>query len=106
MHSKEMYAQVDWPGVVLSLAGSILLVFALESGGVQFAWRSAAVIASFIISGICLIGFSCWESFLTSRSTIMLPIFPTRLVAGRVIAASLVFVPALQQFDFNTHTDN
>lgn len=88
-----MITRIDWPGVVLSLAGSIVLVFALQQGGVQFPWRSGAIIACLVAAGLCWIAFGAWEAFLTKgKSKIrMIPIFPTRLVRGRVIGAALAY---------------
>jgi hypothetical protein len=40
-------AHIDWLGIILSLAGSVLLVFALESGGSQYSWDSAIIIVTF-----------------------------------------------------------
>jgi hypothetical protein len=51
-HSREMYAQVDWHEVLLSFAGSAILVFALEGGSVEYGWSSGAIVSSFVISGI------------------------------------------------------
>jgi hypothetical protein len=89
--SRELFAQVDWPGVVLSLVASVVLCFALESGGNQYPWNSAAIIASLVISGISWVAFTVWQAHLTARAgkMAMLPIFPTRLVGHRVIAAAL-----------------
>jgi hypothetical protein len=89
--SRELFAQVDWPGVVLSLVASVVLCFALESGGNQYPWDSAAIIASLVISGISWVAFTVWQALLTARAgkMAMLPIFPTRLVGHRVIAAAL-----------------
>src|SRR5277367_1285724 len=89
--SRELFAQIDWPGVVLSLVASVVLCFALENGGNQYPWNSAAIISSFVISGISWVAFTVWQAFLTARAgkIAMLPIFPTRLVGHRVIAAAL-----------------
>jgi hypothetical protein len=89
--SREMFAQIDWPGVMLSLVASIVLCFALESGGNQYPWNSAAIIVSLVISGVSWVAFTVWQAFLTARAgkMAMLPIFPTRLVGHRVIAAAL-----------------
>ena len=84
--------QIDWPGAVLSLAASVILLFALEEGGVIYAWGSAPIIATLAASGACWIFFGFWEAYLTpkKRRRVMLPIFPLRLATHRVIAASLM----------------
>lgn len=89
--SGAMLAQVDWPGAVLSVAASATLVFALESGGSQFQWSSPAIIVSIVLSGLSWVAFTLWQYYLTVQASKvkMLPIFPTRLVGHRVIAAAL-----------------
>ena len=86
-----MLAKVDWPGVVLSVAASVILVFALESGGTQYPWNSAAIIISFAFSGLSWVAFTLWQYYLTAQASKvkMLPIFPTRLVGHRVLTAAL-----------------
>lgn len=86
------FGRIDWPGAILSLAGSVLIIYALEQGGSEYAWDSAPIIVSFVIQGLCWAFFAAWEAFLTFRSSksAMLPIFPARLVIHRVIASAMV----------------
>lgn len=88
---KELLFRIDWPGIVLSLAGSIVLVFALQEGGLHYPWQSGVIIACLVVAGLCWIAFGLWEAVLTQgRLKIqMAPIFPTRLVQGRVVGAAL-----------------
>lgn len=83
------WATIDFPGAALLLAASILIVFAIESGGKQYAWSSAPVVATLAAGGVLWIAFSAWVSWLsrTSRqaSGRMIPIFPAYLVKQRVI---------------------
>ena len=90
--SKSALAQVDSPGVILSLVGSIMLVFALEQGGVKYPWNSGIIIASFVVAGAAWVTFGSWEAILTSgfAKTKMRPIFPTRLLTHRVVAIALL----------------
>ncbi len=91
-YSKSALAQVDLPGVILSLAGSIMLVFALEQGGVKYSWNSGIIIASFVVAGVAWVIFGLWEVILTSgfAKTTMRPIFPTRLLTHRVVATAFL----------------
>jgi hypothetical protein len=86
------WALVDWPGMILSLTGAILLVFALEGGGTQYSWQSSTIIASFVFSAICWVGFAVWEWFLTTKETrtSKLPVFPTIFVSHRVIGTAFL----------------
>ncbi|KAF8428212.1 hypothetical protein EV426DRAFT_631497 [Tirmania nivea] len=74
-------SRIDIGGTVLSLVFSILLVFALEEGGVDFSWSSATIIATLTVSVVCFIPFVLWEEWV--------PIFPMRLSKHRVIACLL-----------------
>ena len=95
-HTKHQFrnalARVDWPGVGLSLAGSALIVVALQEGGVQYPWNSSVVVACLVIAGMCWVAFVMWEIFLTRGhdGLQMAPIFPTRLAKHRVIGAALL----------------
>ncbi|KAI4724574.1 MFS general substrate transporter [Aureobasidium sp. EXF-10728] len=91
---KTTLQKIDWPGILLSLTGSSLLVVSLEQGGVQFSWRSLFIILMLVGSSLCFIGFGAWEYVLTPREARMkmLPLFPTRLVSSRVVAATLGYV--------------
>ncbi|THY28858.1 MFS general substrate transporter [Aureobasidium pullulans] len=88
---KPALQQIDWPGILLSLTGSSLLVISLEEGGVHFSWRSLFVVLMLVGSVICFLAFGIWEHVLTPReaSMKMLPLFPTRFISSRVVAATL-----------------
>lgn len=88
---KAVLPQIDWPGAVLLLAGSILLIFALQEGGTRYPWTSGTIIATLVISGLCWLVFGFWESLLTKNggNYRMIPIFPTRLIQNRVVGAAL-----------------
>ena len=77
----------DYFGALLLLAASTLLVFALqEAGSSAFAWESAAIIASFTISGVCWLGFVVWIwrlDSLQNRAGWPQPIVPLRLFLSR-----------------------
>jgi hypothetical protein len=85
-----MWRKIDWPGVLLSIAGSSLLVIPLEEGGVQFAWKSVPIIVMFGASAIFYLAFLAWETLVHRRQTIwsILPLFPARLLQRRVLAAN------------------
>ena len=85
--SVTLFAKLDWPGMILSLAASILIIVSLEGGGSQFPWSSPTIIILFIASALCWLAFASWEYFLTMKDvkTSKLPVFPTSLVGHRVI---------------------
>lgn len=78
--------------MILSLVGSIVLVFPLEQGGVQYPWNSATIISTFVIAGVGWVAFVLWETFLTMQGHrfAMLPVFPVRLATHRVVGSALL----------------
>jgi hypothetical protein len=68
-----------------------MLVFALQEGGLQYPWGSASIIVSFVVAGICWIGFGTWEGFLARGipGNSMVAVFPLRLAKNRIVVASL-----------------
>ncbi len=68
----------------------MLLVFALESGGTQYAWNSAAVIAPLCLSGVLWVGFVVWEMRLERIGGVREPVFPVGLVKGREVGSMMV----------------
>lgn len=90
--SRRTLDYIDYFGMVLSLAGSVLLIFALEEGGGTYEWGSATIIVTFAIAGLSLVGFAMWE-WTISRNilrTSMLPIFPAKLITKRVIGSAIM----------------
>lgn len=82
--------QIDILGVFLSLGAAITIIVPLEEGGSTYAWSSILIIFLIVTSGIFWTAFAVWETWLTKRGTKtrLLPIFPMRLVSGRVIASA------------------
>lgn len=76
MIEERAWKRIDVFGAFLLLAASILLVFALEEGGVAYPWKSGAVIASFILSGLLWAGFITWERELSMSDSVCEPMFP------------------------------
>lgn len=55
---------IDWPGAILFILGVGLIILALQWGGTQYAWNSAATIAPFILGGLLVIAFFMHEYLL------------------------------------------
>jgi hypothetical protein len=83
--------RVDIQGVGLLLAASVLLVFALESGGTQYAWHSSAIISTLVLSGLMWIFFVAWEVRLEKVGTTQEPIFPMALLKNRIICSMMAY---------------
>ncbi|KKZ61200.1 hypothetical protein EMCG_04155 [[Emmonsia] crescens] len=87
--SKSALKRVDIIGVLLLLASSILLIFALEEAGTRYSWSDAVIIATFSLAGITGILFTFWELFLEKSTSLQEPVFPLRLLKNRVLAAMM-----------------
>jgi len=99
--SRETTQRVDILGCLSLLAASVLLVFALESGGSQYPWNSAPIIATFTLSGLSWILFITWELYLEKTNTAQEPIFPMRLLKDRQLT-SMMFNTFFTGFPFVT----
>jgi hypothetical protein len=55
---------IDWLGAVLFIFGIGLIILAVQWGGTQYAWSSAATIAPFVVGGILVIAFFAHEYLL------------------------------------------
>lgn len=84
--------RADVPGAFLLLGASILLVAALEEGGVHFAWNSAAIIVFFVLSGVLWIVFGLWEWYASREGYKVEPMFPRRFFSNRVFLGVLLLV--------------
>jgi len=90
MIEEHAWKRIDVLGAFLSLTASILLVFALQQGGVTYPWNSGAVIASFILSAILWAGFVIWERKLSMWKSACEPMFPWRLAINRFVLGLLM----------------
>ncbi|QKD57727.2 major facilitator superfamily domain-containing protein [Fusarium oxysporum Fo47] len=55
------WVRIDVLGIVLLLAASVLLVFALEEGGTRYLWSSSVVISTLVIAIVLFVAFGFWE---------------------------------------------
>jgi hypothetical protein len=92
MVTRNSLRRLDFPGAILSLGGSSLLIFALEEGGGKREWNDTLIISSLAASGACWLLFAAWEYLLTFKSYVvfMLPLFPATLLSSRVISATIM----------------
>ncbi|KAJ2903355.1 major facilitator superfamily domain-containing protein [Zalerion maritima] len=86
--------RMDWLGIVLLLAGSVLLIVGLQEGGSFFrSWSHSLVTTSLTVATVAWIGFWSWELLIGLRLVAKLdvePAFPIRLAAKRVYVAALL----------------
>ncbi|KAF1828905.1 MFS general substrate transporter [Decorospora gaudefroyi] len=90
MISMRTWKRIDIFGAFVSLAASILLVFALQQGGVIYPWGGGAIVSVFVMSAVGWIVFVLWERHLSCRNTACEPIFPWRLAHNRFFLGLLL----------------
>ncbi|KAK2680757.1 Major facilitator superfamily [Fusarium oxysporum f. sp. vasinfectum] len=71
---KEKARKIDWMGVMASIAGIVLTVMAINSGGSMWAWKNVKTVSIFTIGIIMLFVFIIIEAFFAR-----IPIIPLRL---------------------------
>ncbi|KAL7811275.1 multidrug resistance protein fnx1 [Trichoderma aethiopicum] len=80
---KQGLAAIDWVGNALIIGGTLMLLFGLEFGGVQFPWKSATVICLIVFGFITIALFGLYENRVAK-----IPVMPTRLFRDRTSIAA------------------
>lgn len=75
--------QFDPIGTVFLMPGLILLLLALQWGGIQYAWSSAQVIVLLVVGLVLLTAFAITQVFVGENGTL-----PPRIVCQRSVAAA------------------
>ncbi|PIA17169.1 MFS general substrate transporter [Coemansia reversa NRRL 1564] len=83
--TKEKFARIDFLGAFLLLAGLVLFILALNWGGKDYKWNSAAVIVTLVLSVILLAAFIYVEHSYASE-----PIITMRMFTSRTLTPALV----------------
>lgn len=81
---KKKASQIDYLGVFLSAAATVLLLVPISGGGSTFAWNSTVVIVLLIMGALCGVGFVLNEAFVAR-----LPILPRELWCQRITHRSV-----------------
>lgn len=85
---KQGLAAIDWIGNLLIIGGTLMVLFGLEFGGVEYPWKSAAVICLIIFGVVTLVLFGIYETRIAK-----MPVMPLRLFKHRTsIAAYLLSI--------------
>ncbi|WPG97594.1 MFS general substrate transporter [Acrodontium crateriforme] len=86
MTRKEVLAQIDYVGGLLSVAGMLLFMMGINWGGYQYPWKSAHTLVPLILGACMIIAFFVWEAKFAKY-----PMFPKRLRRDpRILALTLV----------------
>ncbi|KAK6200054.1 MDR transporter [Scheffersomyces amazonensis] len=80
---RQKLAKIDYTGTFLLTTSLVLLLLGLTFGGVDFPWKSAAVICCFILGGILFVIF-CFYNFRYSQN----PIIIYKIISNRFILAA------------------
>ena len=72
---REMIKELDFVGLFLFTAGSVLFLVGINFGGRHYPWVSAATLCPLIIGVVLLVMFGLWEVY----GSPTLPIMPPRL---------------------------
>ncbi|KAM0415303.1 hypothetical protein ACHAPD_006498 [Fusarium lateritium] len=75
---KEKVQKIDWWGVLASIAGIVLTVMSINSGGSMWAWENVKTISMLAIGIVMLLVFIAIEAFFAK-----IPIIPLRLFRQR-----------------------
>ncbi|KAJ1841866.1 hypothetical protein LPJ70_004055, partial [Coemansia sp. RSA 2708] len=83
--AREKLARIDFIGALLLLSGLVLLILALNWGGKNFAWTSAAVLVTLALSAVLLSAFIYVECRHAKE-----PIIAMRMFTSRTLTPALV----------------
>ncbi|KAL3486861.1 fungal trichothecene efflux pump [Aspergillus germanicus] len=72
---RQLLAALDYVGLLLFLAGCILLLLGLNWGGRNFPWKSVGVILPIVLSVVLFVALGFWEVY----AKLEYPILPPRL---------------------------
>ncbi|EXA35898.1 hypothetical protein NW756_003642 [Fusarium oxysporum] len=84
------WVRIDVLGIILLLAASVLLVFALEEGGTRYSWGNAIVIATLVLAVVLFFAFGFWEVYVEKSPSKQEPVFPPSICKDRISSAMLL----------------
>lgn len=81
---------MDFLGTTFLLAGSVLLVAALEQTGIDQSWNSPVTVTFLVSSGVFWLLLLVWERYRGQIKTEQRSVFPWRLVQNRLFMGLLL----------------
>ncbi|KAK1147259.1 hypothetical protein N8T08_001998 [Aspergillus melleus] len=87
------FKQLDYPGTLLIMLGSVLFVFILNQAAIRvYAWKSAPVILILVVSVLAWIALVGWEWIVSRHPKLrhLRPQLPFRLLADRIMLAGFL----------------
>ncbi|KAF2104228.1 TRI12-domain-containing protein [Rhizodiscina lignyota] len=76
---RQLLKELDYVGIFLWTAGLTVFLMGISWGGVIYPWKSAAVISSTVLGGVCLIVLFIYEGF----DDLKYPAIPVKFFANR-----------------------
>ncbi|KUI66831.1 Putative HC-toxin efflux carrier TOXA [Cytospora mali] len=67
--STQLLREIDVVGAILSVAGIMTIIMAINFGGTTYAWNSGQTIALFVVSGVIWIAFGIQQAFAIFTTT-------------------------------------
>ena len=81
----ERILSLDWLGNLLIIAATVMLLLALQWGGVDYTWNSSRIIGLLVGAGVSFVLFFVWQWHRGSRA-----LLPLSLISQRTVAASFL----------------
>lgn len=85
-------AKIDYLGIFLSAAATVLLLVPISGGGTTFAWSSATAIALLVVGALCAVAF-----IISQWKFARLPILPCECSSDRSVWPGLMDSASLQR---------
>jgi hypothetical protein len=71
-------AVIDWPGMIMFILGIGCVILAIQWGGTQYAWDSAAVVAPLVLGSVLCVAFFGYE-YLLGPGRAIARLFPRQI---------------------------
>lgn len=88
---KAKLALIDYVGTFLLCSGLVLILLAITFGGIEFPWKSGAVISCFILGGILTFAFIYWNFWFSKNPIILRELVVIPQIDAAVLMAGFNF---------------
>ncbi|KAF2396251.1 trichothecene efflux pump [Trichodelitschia bisporula] len=69
----QMFKELDFVGIFLFIAGTVLFLIGMSWGGTTYPWKSAHVVSMIVVGGVTLIAFGLYEQYVFKGQALMPP---------------------------------
>jgi hypothetical protein len=90
--ARRHFSEFDFPGALLNLAGSVLVVLGLqEAGAGAYAWGSSVVVGTLVVGCVCWLLLFVWEYYVAKKHlNSIAAMFPLSLLSHRPMLMGIV----------------